>query len=212
MKKITLTFDNGPDPAVTPLVLDVLARHGIRTTFFVVGDKLRDRRGLCERGRSEGHWIGNHTFNHLTPLGMSRFEGAPALEIGETQKLIGDLAHPLKLFRPFGGGGHLNRALLNQASVDYLVNGGYTCVLWNVVPRDWENPDGWVTEALRMCREQERPLVVLHDIHTRAMERLDDFLTAAKEFAEFVQDFPSDCIPIVEGRIVRPLGDYVAET
>lgn len=212
MKKITLTFDNGPDPAVTPLVLDVLARHGIRTTFFVVGDKLRDRRGLCERSRREGHWIGNHTFNHLTPLGMSRFEGAPALEIGETQQLIGDLAHPQKLFRPFGGGGHLNRALLNRASVDYLVNGGYTCVLWNVVPRDWENPDGWVTEALRMCREQEWPLVVLHDINTRAMERLDDFLTAAGEFAEFVQDFPSDCVPIVEGRIVHPLESYVAET
>jgi peptidoglycan/xylan/chitin deacetylase (PgdA/CDA1 family) len=209
LKKITLTFDNGPDPEVTPRVLDVLARHGIRTTFFVIGDKLRDRRALCERAHREGHWIGNHTFNHLTPLGLSRFDGTPALEIEATQRLIGDLAHPLKLFRPFGGGGHLNRALLNRACRDHLVAQGYTCVLWNAVPRDWEDPVGWVPEALRLCREIAWPLIVLHDIQTRAMEWLDEFLTAARALGEFVQEFPPDCVPIVQGRTVRPLDAYV---
>ena len=54
MPIITMSFDNGPDPGVTPRVLDTLRRHDIRSTFFVLGDKLRDRRGLVERARAEG--------------------------------------------------------------------------------------------------------------------------------------------------------------
>ena len=63
MFDLTLSFDNGPEPDVTPSVLDVLAARNIQTTFFVIGSKLQDpeRRALSERAREEGHWIGNHT-------------------------------------------------------------------------------------------------------------------------------------------------------
>ncbi|HKU98762.1 MAG TPA: polysaccharide deacetylase family protein [Vineibacter sp.] len=63
MATITLTFDNGPEPDVTPGVLDTLARHGLTSTFFVIGEKLAmpGRRALSERAAAEGHWIGNHT-------------------------------------------------------------------------------------------------------------------------------------------------------
>jgi peptidoglycan/xylan/chitin deacetylase (PgdA/CDA1 family) len=213
LKKITLTFDNGPDPDVTPLVLDILARHDIKATFFVIGDKLREprRRKLAERAHSEGHRIGNHTFNHITPLGLSRYKDAADLEIGETQALIGDLAHPSKLFRPFGGGGHLNRALLNAASLEYLQREKFSCVLWNTVPRDWEDPDGWVEVALQQCAATDWPLVVLHDFNTRGMQRLDRFITLMMEQGgRFVQDYPPDCVPVVDGKIVRSMADYVA--
>src|SRR6185295_9075586 len=68
---VTLTFDNGPEPDVTPRVLDILKAHDIRTTFFVIGEKLADpaRRRLAVRAHDEGHWIGNHTFTHTVPLG-----------------------------------------------------------------------------------------------------------------------------------------------
>lgn len=213
LKKITLTFDNGPDPEVTPVVLDLLARHGIKTTFFVIGEKLRDaaRRKLCVRAHGEGHWIGNHTFNHLTPLGLSRFDEAYRLEIARTQELIGELAHPLKLFRPFGGGGHLNNSLLDRHSLDYLVAEKFTCILWNAIPRDWENPRGWVPEAARLARETDWPLFVLHDIQTGAMEQLETFILLMKdEGAQFVQDFPPDCVPIARGEIVLPVENYVS--
>ena len=70
MFDVTLTFDNGPEPSVTPRVLDVLARRGVRTTFFVIGNKLltRDARACTERAHAEGHWIGNHTWTHTRPL------------------------------------------------------------------------------------------------------------------------------------------------
>src|SRR3546814_2976102 len=62
--------------AVTPQVLDILRRHNMLTTFFVVGERLRDaaRRAVCERAHAVGHRIGNHSHNHLMPLGMSRSE------------------------------------------------------------------------------------------------------------------------------------------
>jgi len=212
-KRVTLTFDNGPDPEVTPFVLEVLARHGIKVTFFVIGEKLRDsaRRRLCEIAHGDGHWIGNHTFNHLTPLGLSRYRYAHRLEIARTQELIGELAHPLKLFRPFGGGGHLNKSLLNARCLDYLVEEKFTCVLWNSVPRDWENPEGWVDEAVRQSRNLAWPLVVLHDLQTEAMSQLEVYITRMKdEGATFVQGFPPDSVPIREGKIILPIEDYVS--
>jgi peptidoglycan-N-acetylglucosamine deacetylase len=212
-KRVTLSFDNGPDPEVTPRVLDLLSERGILTTFFVLGDKLRDpgRRALCERAQAEGHWIGNHTFNHITPLGRARHSGAPELEIGRTQALISDLAHPEKLFRPFGGGGILNDGLFSPGALDLLQREGFTCVTWNVVPRDWEDPENWVEVAMDQCAGEDWPLVVLHDLQTTAMDRLDDFLDLlAQEDYAVVQEFPADCVPVRRGEIVGSLEGLVS--
>src|ERR1700756_2283298 len=103
-----LTFDNGPDPGVTPRVLDVLAARAVKATFFVVGAKLARHRELAERAHREGHWIGNHTYTHSAPFGEQDAATARA-EIERTQALLGDLAHPDRLFRPMGAGGHLDR-------------------------------------------------------------------------------------------------------
>lgn len=213
MKKITLTFDNGPDPEVTPQVLDVLASHGILSTFFVVGDKLRDpaRLAATRRAKAEGHWIGNHTFNHLVPLGLSRHRAASAFEIGKTQELIGDLAEEPKLFRPFGGGGHISAALLDAEALRHLQEDRFTCVLWNVVPRDWEIPGEWPEEAIRLCAGIEWPVMVLHDLVTGAMDHLDDFISMAKsDGMTFVQDFPANCLPLVDGEIRGDISGIVA--
>jgi hypothetical protein len=69
--EVTLSFDNGPEPAVTPRVLDVLEAANIRATFFVLGSKLADkqRRAIAKRAHATGHWIGNHTWTHSQPLG-----------------------------------------------------------------------------------------------------------------------------------------------
>ena len=103
---VSLTFDNGPDPAVTPRVLDLLAARGIKATFFVVGEKLARHRHLAERAQAEGHWIGNHTYTHAAPFGVQDASTARA-EIERTQELLDGLGHPDRLFRPMGGGGRL---------------------------------------------------------------------------------------------------------
>jgi peptidoglycan/xylan/chitin deacetylase (PgdA/CDA1 family) len=201
MFDVTLSFDNGPEPEVTPAVLDVLARAGARSTFFVVGEKLaRDRRRmLSERAAAEGHWIGNHTWTHSVPLGECCAATAER-EIDETQRAIGALAHPDRLFRPFGRGGAIGRHLLSRAAAEHLAEGGYTCVLWNAIPRDWADPEGWAATALDQCAAQPWSLVVLHDLPTGAMAHLERFIAAVRERGgRFRQDFPPDCVPMRRG-------------
>lgn len=62
--KIALSFDDGPDPAVTPAVLDVLARYGAHASFFVIGQKLDQSPELARRVLGEGHELGNHSWRH----------------------------------------------------------------------------------------------------------------------------------------------------
>lgn len=213
MNRITLTFDNGPETGVTPQVLDVLAREGICTTFFVVGHQLArpGARAIAAEAHAAGHWIGNHTWSHDVPLGRRNTPGAADSEIARTQRLIGDLAHPRRFFRPFGGGGAIGQHLLDRECLDHLIAGGYTLVLWNSIPGDWKDADGWVDTALRQCATLDHALVVLHDLPTGAMARLGDFIARAKDAgAEFVQDFPADCVPLERGRAVLSMEPYVS--
>jgi peptidoglycan/xylan/chitin deacetylase (PgdA/CDA1 family) len=206
MGKVTLTFDNGPDPGgTTAFVLDELARRGILASFFVVGRQLRREgaRLLAERAKDAGHWIGNHTLTHSIMFGDSDDDSLAEREIGETQALIGELSHPDRLFRPYGGGGVISRRLLSRSAADYLASGGYTCVLWNSVPRDWEADAAWVDRCLADVRAHDWTVVVAHDLPTGGMAHLPTLLDQLAALgAEFVQSFPDDCAPIRRG-VVR---------
>ena len=213
MFDLTLTFDNGPEPGVTPRVLDTLRERGIKTTFFVIGEKLGDseRHKLTVRAHDEGHWIGNHTFTHTVPLGQQHGPDTAEREVGRTQAAIGELAHAQRWFRPFGDGGNLDARLLKPSVVDYLMRNGHSCVLWNAIPRDWADPDGWAERALAQCSSQPWSLMVLHDLPSGAMDHLESFIDRAGQAgARFRQDFPPDCVPILSGDIVRPIESYVS--
>ena len=214
MARITLTFDNGPDRLVTPEVLDILSREDIRSTFFVVGSRLEDpsMRELATQAHGAGHWIGNHTYSHDVPLGRRADRDGAAQEIGRTQALIGNLAHERQFFRPFGGGGAIGDHLLNEACLKHLVAGGYTCVLWDSIPGDWKNPQDWVATALDQCAALDWALVVLHDLPTGAMDHLGEFIRIARlRGAEFVQDFPPDCVLIEQGKVIGDMSAFVTD-
>jgi peptidoglycan/xylan/chitin deacetylase (PgdA/CDA1 family) len=199
---VTLTFDNGPAPGTTDRVLDVLADRGLAATFFVVGSMLEQpgARDRAERAAAEGHWIGNHSMTHSTPLGEQPDPAYAAREIGATQDLLGDLAHERRFFRPFGLGGLIGPHLLSPSAVDVLCDGSYTCVLWTSVPRDWEDTAGWVDTALADAERQDHAVVVLHDLPTGAMDALPAFLDELDgRGIEVVQDFPADVLPIERG-------------
>src|ERR1044072_584835 len=123
MFDLTLSFDNGPTPEITPFVLDVLARRNVKSTFFVIGEKLARPGGRArpERAHDEGHWIGNHTWSHPLPFGLMKPDAAKA-EFERTQDALGPLAHPHRLFRPYGQGGNLDRRLLSRAGLDHLAD------------------------------------------------------------------------------------------
>lgn len=213
MRRLTLSFDNGPFPGVTDEVLDVLAAREIAASFFVCGKDVADegRRALVRRAKAAGHRIGNHTQSHTVELGATDDPGAPAAEIGAAQDALAELADPERLFRPYGAGGVLGPRLLSPAAVDYLCRGGFTCVLWNSVPRDWEDPEGWPERALDDALDRAWTLVVLHDVPTGAMKALPRFLDRALDAGlEIVQDFPEACVPIRRGERVGRLDGLVA--
>jgi peptidoglycan/xylan/chitin deacetylase (PgdA/CDA1 family) len=212
-RRLTLSFDNGPFPDVTPHVLDALRERELRANFFVCGRDANDpeKRVILERARAEGHRIGNHTQTHTIELGTTDDPSVAAAEIGLAQEALGDLSEPERWFRPYGGGGVIGPNLLSRDALDYLRAGSYSVVLWNSVPRDWENPDGWPERAVAEIAAQDWTLVVVHDLPTGAMKALPRFLDQAlAEGVQIVQDFPADCVPILKGKVLRPLDDIVA--
>jgi len=212
--KLTLSFDNGPFPDVTPGVLDALADAHVTATFFVCGKEARDprRRPLLERIRAAGHRIGNHTESHRVELGASRDPDAPRREIEEAQAALGGFSDAEKLFRPYGAGGVLGPRLLSPAALRHLCDGGYTCVLWNSVPRDWEDPTGWPERAFADLRAQPWTLLVLHDIPSGAMRALPAFLARVRdEGVELTAELPAACVPILRGRVVGALDGLVSK-
>lgn len=213
MFELTLSFDNGPTPDVTPGVLDVLARRSVKSTFFVIGQKLVQppNRALAERAHAEGHWIGNHTWSHSRPFGLMDADAAIS-EFDRTQQAIGSLMHGDRLFRPYGQGGNLDNRLLSRAVLEHLAREKATIVLWSALPRDWQDADGWVDRALDQIAAQPWSLMVLHDLPTGAMRHLDRFLgLVADRGGRIRQDFPPECLPMIDGRLTQPLDRYLAD-
>ena len=193
-------------------MLDVLRATGVKATFFVLGRKLADPscRAIAKEAAAAGHWIGNHTWSHSEPLGRVTDVSRVISEIVETQALIADLGHPDRLFRPFGGGGELGPHLLNQTALEILQQEKMTCVLWNAIPRDWEDPRGWAETALAQCLAQPWTLLVLHDLPTGAIDRLRIFIDRVLDHGgRFRQDFPPDCVPIRRGETLADLTPYL---
>ena len=163
-KAVYLTFDDGPIPEATPFILDTLREHGIKATFFMVGDNVRKYPELFERIKAEGHQVGNHTFNHL-----GAFKHWTLTYIMNTKKandLIG--AH---LFRPPHG--------LMRWSEYYWLRKKYKIVMWDLVTRDYSK---WLTaeEVLDNVKRYARngSIITFHD-SLKSIEKLRTALPAS---------------------------------
>jgi len=212
-RRLTLTFDNGPDLATTPRVLADLAARNLKAVFFPVGQRLEDpaARELAAESAAAGHRVGNHTYSHPRPFGALSPEDA-IWEIERTDALIGAAADPDRLFRPSAGGGVLRPGVMNRAAVDCLLATGRSLVLWTCICEDWARPDGSWTELARagVARDAWTNLV-LHDVPTGAMDHLarflDDVLAAG---VEVTAEIPPATTPIWRGELLAPVDGLVA--
>ena len=121
-KAVYLTFDDGPIPVITPWVVDLLGRYGIKATFFMVGDNVRKHPQEYKLVVDAGHRVGNHTFNHLKGLFTDTREYIENVEKGDA------LIHS-NLFRPPHG--MLRRSQYKELSKRYQF------VMWDLVTRDY---------------------------------------------------------------------------
>lgn len=150
---IYLTFDDGPHPRWTPQVLDVLARHGARATFFVNGEHAAAHPALIDRMGTEGHSVANHTYFHerLDLLDRRRF----SLTILRTQRVLDPLGS--YCLRPPG-------LQILDHQVQWARELGFSVVGADFSTRDWTNPGADVI-AERIVRDARRGrrIVLLHD-------------------------------------------------
>lgn len=210
MSLVTLTFDNGPTLATTPLVLDELQARKLSAHFCVVGTQLQTGREQVDIARetlARGHRIVNHSLTHGTALGDDPSLLHATREVTDMHALmaakLGAWGEPW--FRPFGRGGVLGRHVLSEPAVEQLRSLGYSVLLWNCVPRDWEDRRGWVDTALKQIDSQDHTVVVLHDLDTGAMDHLPRFLDALAARGDTVTTaVPDDCVPMRGGRRTWP--------
>ena len=147
-----LTFDDGPDPESTPALLDLLARHGAKGTFFLVGKRAAKHPALVGRLLAEGHAIGNHSWDH--PALPTLPAAAVAAQLRRAAAAIG--GPRLRLMRPPYG----DQSLASHLAARRL---GYEVVTWSLVGADWAENDG--TAIARRILDGLHPgvIVLLHD-------------------------------------------------
>lgn len=198
---VTLTFDNGPTPGITEPVLEVLSEHSVPATFFAIGHKLAtpDGQRLGRRIVAEGHRLGGHTWSHWVQFGVAQ-DDVIVDELTRTTTAVDRCGGDGLLFRPYGAGGVIDDRLMSPFGASTLCSSAYTCVLWNVLPGDWRDADGWVDVAVAETDTLPWSVVVLHDVADAALARLDEFLTTMKSRnATWSKDFPDECTPIRAG-------------
>lgn len=177
---VYLTFDDGPIPEVTPWVLDLLDRYGIKATFFLVGDNVRRNPALLDEIRRRGHSWGNHTMHHLQ--GFKTTRRRYMRDITEADALIDS-----PLFRPPHG--------LIRWSQAAAIKRRYNIVMYDLVTRDYSykmTPAKVLANVRRYARNGS--IIVFHD-SLRAEHNLREALPAAIEWLKS-QDYEFLPIPM----------------
>lgn len=159
--ELALTFDDGPNPAWTPRLLDSLAAHEIRATFFLLGSRAQGQQGLVKRMVAEGHLIGNHTWSHpnLAYTAANKIQA----ELAQTKDRLEQIAgQQVRYFRPpFGA----RRPVVFRVARSL----GMTVVLWNAMTSDWSEPSSELVAAKLtrkidgLGRRGQAANIVLHD-------------------------------------------------
>ena len=165
---VYLTFDDGPIPEVTPRVLEILERYGVKATFFMVGDNIDKHPDVFDKVVQAGHTIGNHTYNHLKGWRCTTAEYLANVE---------KFPKETNLFRPPYG-----KATFWQRRA--LVKQGYTLIYWDILTRDYEatrTPEAMLAQIKREVRPGS--IINFHD-SLKSNERM---LAVLPQVIEFLQ-------------------------
>ncbi|MGG5577482.1 polysaccharide deacetylase family protein [Myroides sp. C15-4] len=155
-KVIYLTFDDGPIPGVTEWVLDILAQHQIKATFFCIGDNIRKHPTVFQRILKENHQVGNHTFHHLKGWHTPLEEYIANMQQCQ-QEIEKHLKQPVRLFRPPYG-------KIKKSQGKFLLDAGYEVIMWTLITKDYDaklSPQACLNRTLK--RVKPGSIIVFHD-------------------------------------------------
>ncbi len=174
---VTLTFDDGPFPETTPKVLELLAKHDVRATFFVIGqyldgqgERARATREVLKQISAAGHLIGNHTHDHALLSAISHTQVLEQIDRGAAsiERVTGK--RPILFRPPFGELDDFGQEAVRARQLDVL--------LWSVEAQDMERTDtqAMFRELVRQLAYNEGGVVLLHDIRWTSVRLLKQLL------------------------------------
>jgi peptidoglycan/xylan/chitin deacetylase (PgdA/CDA1 family) len=141
-KKLAITFDDGPNPTITPKLLDLLDRYRAKATFFLLGKYVRESPGLTKEISTRGHLIGNHTDTH--PNLFFTGPNETRTELLRCSEAIGQATweEPRWFRPPFGYRSPWLSSLVLQQRM--------RTVMWTIMPGDWRpKPEAWLIERMK---------------------------------------------------------------
>lgn len=168
-KVIAITFDDGPHGVNTPRLLDMLKKRGVKATFYVVGNMVKNRPDLLKRMIDEGHEIGNHTVTHGNLARMS--DSGLRKELQDAHDMIVEASGVApKSMRPPGG------SIKNDQKKLMLKEFGYPTILWSVDPEDWKRPGASVVTSRLVNGARPGGILLVHDLHAPTVDAMPSTL------------------------------------
>jgi len=162
---IAMTFDDGPSATLTPKLLDILAAHHIKATFFVLGEMVAEHPEILARAAREGHEIASHSWSHPNLAKMSQ-EGVRS-QLQRTDDEIKTAAgkRPTLFRPPYGSITERQKRWIHDEF-------GYDIILWDVDPLDWRRPGPAVVRNRILKETRPGSIVLSHDIHPGTIEAM----------------------------------------
>ena len=162
---IAMTFDDGPSATLTPKLLDLLAAHHIKATFFVIGENVAEHPEIVARAAREGHEIGNHSWSHPNFGKMS--DDSVRRQLQQTDDAIKNATgkRPTLMRPPYGSITTREKRWIHDEF-------GYDIILWDVDPYDWKRPGPAVVRARILKETRPGSIVLSHDIHPGTIEAM----------------------------------------
>ena len=159
IRRVALTFDDGPHPVYTEKLLDALKERGVKATFFVTGEHAELHPDVIKRIHDEGHLIGNHTYSHiqLTSANKEQFQN----ELIQTSKILSDITgDEIQYVRPpYGSWDKKIETELNMFPV-----------LWNVDPLDWCTANASRVANAVLKKVSDNDIILLHDYYDTSVD------------------------------------------
>ena len=179
---VYLTFDDGPHPVYTPQVLDVLAKHGVQATFFVVGYFAERYPLIIQRIAHEGHTLANHSWDHHSLARVSR--SAFDRSVGRTQEVLGPLATPC-IRPPYYAVGRNTQ----QWSAEH----GLRLASWSYSPQDWKGPSAKTIADRLVATASPGAVLLLHDGGGNRSSTVRGLDMALERLADSGLEFKAQC-------------------
>lgn len=151
-KKVAITFDDGPNPDYTEILLAGLKERGVRATFFLLGKEVERYPKIVEDIYADGHLIGTHSYEHVNLNNLC--DAAAVEQVDKTNQAIHELTgeYPEFIRPPFGSW---------KCNLDYETK--MIEVLWDVDPLDWKTDNSDVIAKRVVDKVQENDIILLHD-------------------------------------------------